>query len=109
MLNQASALREYLRNREEVINSEKSQQKSETGKLFNEKSFYRAFVSDMLEAKKEVIIYSPFVTKFRADFFKPIIAKLRRRNIEIFIFTRPIEECDSLMQPQIECALERYE
>jgi phosphatidylserine/phosphatidylglycerophosphate/cardiolipin synthase-like enzyme len=109
MLNQAQALRGYLRNRQEIIDSEKLQQEPETNKLFNEKTFYRAFVNDILEAKKEVIIYSPFVTKFRAEFFKQTIERLRKRNIEIFIFTRPIEEYDSLMQPQIQRALERYE
>jgi len=75
--------------------------------LFNEKTFYKAFVGDMLNAKKEVIIHSPFVSKFRTDFLKPTIEKLIDRNIDIFIFTRPIEEYDPTMQPQIECALKR--
>lgn len=108
MFNQTQAFREYLTNRQNTINSEKSQE-LQNSDLFNEKTFYRAFISDMLEAKKEIIIYSPFVTKFRTDFFKQTIAKLRKRNIEIFIFTRPIQEYDSLFQPQIQVALDRYE
>jgi hypothetical protein len=77
--------------------------------LYNENTFYKALIADMLAAKKEVIIYSPFVSKFRTDFLKPTIEKLIDRNIDIFIFTRPIEEYDSTMQPQIECALKRLE
>jgi hypothetical protein len=33
--------------------------------LYNEETFYRAFTRDVLAAKKEVIIYSPFVSKYR--------------------------------------------
>ena len=108
MFNRTQALRQYLTRRQETIDSE-SPSKTQNLNLFNEKTFYRAFIKDMLNAKKEVIIYSPFVSKFRTDFFKSTIEKLRHRNIEIFIFTRPIGEHDSALQPQIECALKRYE
>ena len=108
MFNQTQAFKEYLVRRDESINSEKLQER-QNNNLFDEKNFYRSFINDMLSAKKEVIIYSPFVSKFRTDFFKSTIEKLRHRNIEIFIFTRPTSEYDSLFQPQIECALKRYE
>jgi len=106
MFNHTLAFREYLNRRQSIIDSEKPK---EANNLFNEKTFYRAFTNDLLNAKKEVIIYSPFVSKFRTDFFKSTIENLRHRNIEIFIFTRPIEEHDSIHQPQIECALKNYE
>lgn len=108
MFNHTQAFKEYLRKRDNQINSEKSQS-PQANDLFNEKTFYRAFIRDLLSAKKEVIIYSPFVSKFRTDFFKSTIEKLRHRNIEIFIFTRPVSEHDSMLQPQIECVLKRYE
>lgn len=108
MFNHTLAFKEYLRNRENTINSEKLQE-LQTNDLFNEKTFYQAFTKDMLSAKKEIIIYSPFVSKFRTDFFKNTIEKLRHRNIEIFIFTRPIIEHDPILQPQIECTLKHYE
>ncbi len=108
MFNQAQAFREYLTNRETQMDSEKSQERH-TSNLFNEKTFYKAFIKDLLEAKKEVVIYSPFTSKFRTDFLKQTIEKLRQRNIEILIFTRPIEEYESVFQAQIECALKRYE
>jgi len=108
MFNQTVAFRQYLANRHDQIDSGKSKE-AQVSNLFNEKNFYRSFINDMLSAKKEIIIYSPFVSKFRTDFFKSTIEKLRHRNIEIFIFTRPTSEYDSLFQPQIECALKRYE
>jgi len=108
MFNQNGAFKDYLANRQKTIDSEKSLE-LQTSNLFNDKTFYRAFVNDMLEARKEVIIYSPFITKFRTDFFKQTFERLRKRNIEIFIFTRPLEEYDSFIQPQIQCTLKRFE
>lgn len=108
MFNQTQAFREYLHRREVAIVSEKSNERPASD-LFNDKTFYRKFTDDLSSAKKEVIIYSPFVTKFRTDFYKPIIEKLRERNIEIFIFTRPLEEYDSIFRPQIEYALNNFE
>ena len=108
MFNQTVAFRQYLANRDKQINMEKSNE-PQSRNLYNEKTFYQEFTRDMLAAKKEVIIYSPFVAKFRMDNLSDTIDKLRHRNIEVFIFTRPIEEYDSLFQPQIECALRRYE
>lgn len=108
MFNQAQALRQYLQNRQEVVDMEKlEEQKSST--LYNDKTFYKAFIDDLLQSKKEVIIYSPFASKFRTDFLKQTIERLRKRNIEVFIFTRPITDYESIFQSQIECALRRYE
>ena len=77
--------------------------------LYNEKTFYRAFIKDLLEAKKEVVIYSPFISKFRSEFFKSTIEKLKRRNVAVFIFTRPLEEHEYLMRNEIKAALGDYE
>ena len=108
MFNQTVAFRQYLANRDAKINAEKSNQ-APIRNLFNEKNFYQEFTKDMLAAKKEVIIYSPFASKFRTDDLKATIEKLRHRNIEVFIFTRPISDYESIFQPQIECSLKRYE
>jgi len=108
MFNQAQAFRQYLKNREEAIELEKMAEDS-SSRLFNDKTFYRAFVRDLYSAKKEIIIYSPFITKFRANYYRNILEKIRRRNIEVFIFTRPIEEYDSMIKPQIERILEWFD
>ena len=86
-------------------------QKDETKKvcnLFNEQTFYKAFVQDMLKAENEVIIYSPFISKFRSDFFRETMTKLKKRNINVFIFTRPLEEHNLVMRSEITCALNDY-
>jgi len=103
MFNQAQALKQYLQCRQDTIEKERVRD------LFNDRNFYQALIKDMLEAKKEVIIYSPFVSKFRTDFLRPTLERLIERNIEVFIFTRPLEEYDAVLRPQIACALSRYE
>jgi phosphatidylserine/phosphatidylglycerophosphate/cardiolipin synthase-like enzyme len=107
MFNQTVEFRKYLRNRDEQINAEKAKD-SKIRNLFNEKNFYQEFTRDLLAARKEVIIYSPFASKFRTDDLKATIDRLRKRNIEVFIFTRPISDYESIFQPQIECSLKRY-
>lgn len=108
MLQQSPAYRQHQINIQNEIDSKKLKQ-MQKGNLFNEKSFYQAFTKDMLAAKKEVIIYSPFVSKFRSEFFRRTLTELRKRNIPIFIFTRPLEEHDYFMKPEITCAINDYE
>lgn len=76
--------------------------------LYNEKTFYPAFVRDLLRAKKEVIIYCPFITKYRSEFFCKTFESIKR-NVPVFIFTRPIEEHDYFARAEIKCALKDYE
>jgi phosphatidylserine/phosphatidylglycerophosphate/cardiolipin synthase-like enzyme len=108
MISHAQSFKQLLKRRDDAIKAEKASELQSID-LYNENTFYNALTKDMLSAKKEVIIYSPFVSKFRTDFLKPTIEKLIDRNIDIFIFTRPIEEYDSTMQPQIGRALKRLE
>lgn len=101
MLSQAQAFKQYLKNREEAIELERIQD-ADRSHLYNEKNFYKAFVGDLLSAKREIVIYSPFITKFRANYYKRIFESIRRRNVEVFIFTRPIDTYDSMIQPHVE-------
>ena len=104
----SQAFRAYLKRRDDAIKPEESQEEQAVSRLFNEKTFFRAFIQDLLKVKKEVIICSPFVTKFRSEFFKQTLEKLRKRNIEVFIFTRPIEEYDLLQRAQATSAINDY-
>lgn len=107
---QTHSFKNYLKRRDAMIEAEnKEKEKPEPRDLYNEKTFYRAFVKDLLEADKEVIIYCPFISKFRSDFFRSTLLKLRRRNIAVFIFTRPLEEHEYFMRAEIETALNDYE
>lgn len=109
MSSQSPALKRYYTNRQNQIDAQKLRE-LQPGNLFNEKTFYPAFVKDLLAARKEVIIYSPFVTQYRSAFFKQVFTQLRKRNIPVFIFTRPIEEQEYSMKSEVTGALkELYE
>jgi phosphatidylserine/phosphatidylglycerophosphate/cardiolipin synthase-like enzyme len=105
---QSPALRQHLTNIQNEIDAKKLHELQKLD-LYNERTFYRVFVQDMLNAKKEIVIYSPFVSKFRSEFFRKSLTELRRRNIPVFIFTRPLEEHDYLMRAEISCAIKDYE
>jgi len=98
----------YLTRRQEEVDSEKNELTSKLD-LYNEKSFYGAFVKDLLTAQKEVIIHCPFISKYRSEFFKDTFIKLRQRNIPIFVFTRPLDEHEYFAKSEISCALREYQ
>jgi phosphatidylserine/phosphatidylglycerophosphate/cardiolipin synthase-like enzyme len=108
MISQNQAFRQFLKRREDALVAQE-QTRPAKNDLFNEKTFYKALIGDMLSAKKEVIIYSPYVSKFRTDILKLTIEKLIDRNIAVFVFTRPLDEYEPMIRPQIECALKRFE
>lgn len=108
MLAQSPSYKRYLQNRQNEIDAEKFRE-SQKLSLFNEKTFYQAFTKDMLNARREVIIYSPFISKYRSEFFRRSFETLRKRNISVFVFTRPLEEHDYFMRAEIKCALKDYE
>lgn len=77
--------------------------------LYNQTSFYSALANDMLQAKEEIIIYSPFVSKYRTDKFCRLLDKLKDRNINVFIFTRPLREYSPGQRGEITEVLGQYE
>jgi len=108
MLPQTPAYKNHLRNLQNEVDADKLH-KMQQGNLFNEKTFYPAFVKDMLAAKKEVVIHSPFISKFRSEFFRRTFTELRKKNIPVFIFTRALEEHEYFARAEITCALKDYE
>jgi len=108
MRTQSLAYKNYLRRRQNEIDAEKYRNLKKLD-LYDEKTFYRAFTKDLLNANSEVVIYSPFVSKYRSEYFAKTLIALRRRNIAVFIFTRPLEEVDYLMRSEVECAVKDYE
>lgn len=81
----------------------------ENAKLFSESDFYPNFIRDLLRAKSEVIINSPFITTYRSDKLKPIFQHLLHKKIRIFIITRPPEEHKDNMKEQSLKELKEYE
>lgn len=60
--------------------------------LYDQNTFYRAFERDLLRARQEVIIESPFITASRMDLLLPIFRKLSRHGVRIIINTRHPED-----------------
>ncbi len=82
---------------------------NQTTTIYNERTFYPAFIKDVLQAEKEVIIYSPFISKYRAAFFRKTFVRLRIKNIQLTIFTRPVEEHEEYVQEEAKAAIRIYE
>ena len=77
--------------------------------LTDEKSFYHRFEQDLLEATKEVIIESPFITIARLRSLKPVFELLINQGVKIFVITRHPEEHDTLMAEQSEAGIRFFE
>ena len=63
-------------------------------RLFDQDTFYKAFVADLHCCQTEVVIESPFLTMRRVNMLLPVLQQLRRRNVAITVNTKPLEEQD---------------
>jgi len=68
--------------------------------LFNQDTFYKAFVKDLNDARNTVIIESPFITKKRMVQLIPVLRKLRLRDVRIVVNTKPLVEHNRLLYEQ---------
>ena len=59
-----------------------------SSRLYCDKTFYRAFTSDLRHCKKEVIIESPFLANNRTDSLIPVFRKLTKKGVKVRINTR---------------------
>ncbi len=65
--------------------------------LYDESTFYQAFMRDLKGCKKEAIIESPFITSARMETIYPIFKRILDRGIKIHIITRdPIEHVEDI-------------
>ncbi len=69
-------------------------------RLFDETSFYKSFIKDLLNAKQEVIIESPYITSTRIKVLYPIFRQLLAQDIKIHIVTRDPIEHDEIIKYQ---------
>ncbi len=65
-----------------------------SSKLFNEDTFYPAFLKDLKSCRSELIIESPFITNKRLNQLLPTLQKLKARKVRIVINTRDPHEHD---------------
>lgn len=77
--------------------------------LFDETDFYPSFVTDLLKAKDEVLIESPFITSNRIKILLPIFQKLLSKKVNISIVTRYPEEHEPNLRFQAETEIHNLE
>ena len=80
-------------------------QKLLTSHLHDEKAFYQAFLQDLRNAKRNIVIESPYLTERRVNYFMPLLGQLRKRKVSIRVNTRHPKLHSPLMQAQAEKAL----
>ena len=73
-----------------------------SSQLHDEKTFYKAFILDLKNCKKEVIIESPYITVSRMKILRPVFEKLVKREVRIYFITRDPKEHDESMEIQSE-------
>lgn len=77
--------------------------------LYDEKSFYSAFLSDLKACSHEVFIESPYITTKRAEMLTPLFEALLLKNVRIYVMTRDPKEHDENMEYQSEEAIRTFE
>jgi hypothetical protein len=73
--------------------------------LFDQDSFYPAFLKDLRNCSKELVIESPFITESRMRQLYPVLAKLIRRGAKVYINTRYPDEHDATYEAQAYAAI----
>lgn len=77
--------------------------------LFDESTFYKQFTTDLLKAKQEVVIESPFITTKRMNQLSPIFSKLIRRGVRVYVITRDPREHQEPYKEQSEHEIQHFE
>ena len=77
--------------------------------LFDEKTFYSAFLRDLEGCRNEVIIESPYITSKRAEMLIPIFESLLIQGVKIYVMTRDPQEHEESMEYQSEDAISLFE
>ena len=68
--------------------------------LYDEQSFYKRFIHDLKQAKREIIIESPFIASKRTDSLLPILKKLCKYGVRVRINTRNPNHHDKVLRIQ---------
>lgn len=80
-----------------------------TSELYDEKTFYSQFISDLNNCTSEVIIESPFITSGRMKILFPVLANLAIKGVKIYIITRNPMEQDGKYALESELEIQRFE
>jgi hypothetical protein len=92
---------------EKYINTPNNPVKTGAGDLYNDKNFWWQFNNDIEQAKKRLIILSPFLSIRRCDYYVALFANLITRGVAIDIYTKPVNEQTGAMANQAEQMIEK--
>lgn len=81
----------------------------EKSQLFDETDFYQNFIKDLLDAKQEVVIDSPYITTERVRTLTPVFEHLINKGVKIFVLTRQTKEHDTGMKYQAANEIRNFE
>src|SRR5580704_8665884 len=73
--------------------------------LFNETTFYEAFLRDLGKCQNELIIESPFITSKRMNALYPSFRRLTKRGVRLVVNTRDPNEHEYPMAIEAEQAI----
>lgn len=71
-----------------------------SSKLYDQDSFYPAFLKGLAKCRSEVIIESPFITSRRLKTLLPTLEKLKARKVRIVVNTRDPRTHDTNYQQE---------
>ncbi|MBU2543465.1 hypothetical protein KJ707_02795 [Patescibacteria group bacterium] len=77
--------------------------------LYDEKTFYSQFLTDLDQCQNEVIIESPFITSARMKTLWPTLRRLYVRGVKIYIMTRDPNEHSGGYETQSEAEIQALE
>jgi phosphatidylserine/phosphatidylglycerophosphate/cardiolipin synthase-like enzyme len=80
-----------------------------SSELFDEDTFYKAFLNDLENCKKEIIIESPFITTERMNGLRSVFKKILEKGVKIYIITRDPKEHNETMEYQSEEEITNFE
>lgn len=80
-----------------------------TSRLFDENTFYKAFIKDLKRCKEEVIIESPYITCKRMSVLESVFKKLVKRGVKVYVITRNPKEHDENLERQAELEISIFE
>ncbi len=80
-----------------------------SSRLYDEMTFYQAFIRDLESCRSEVFIESPYITAKRAEMLIPKFNDLLAKGVKIYVMTRDPNEHEENMEYQSEKAISIFE
>ena len=71
-----------------------------SSRLYNEESFYPAFLNDLSKCSREVVIESPFITRKRMTALYSSFRRLTKRGVRVVVNTRDPQDHDLRMSAE---------